>query len=220
MTEALGLEGFSTWYDQRLVPASEWDKDIERAIEDANVVVTLWTPDAVKSRWVRTEADYAFKHSKLLPVITLPCEMPLAYRLVHAFDLSASSAAPAKHPNWRTFIQRLRELIAANDAATREEKRLAEIRRQREARKAQFAKRLRQIGLVALLAVAAGGAYYFIADPAEARLTGVVSSEGSAIALGGIRADRVARLPRQVSPLGGGTIEEAPMAFSAAGDML
>lgn len=186
--DALALEGLECWYDQRLQAAEVWDETIDREIRAANVVITLWTPDAVTSRWVRSEADYAFENHKLLPVLARECEMPLAYRLIQAIDLKQAGGQLRQHPHWKAFLQRLREFIAANTAATMAERERAEKERQRRARSAAFMRRaaIAGVAVVALLGAAAGFLWWQNERASVSAVT--VSAEGAALSLSNLRA--------------------------------
>lgn len=80
--------GFSVWYDDRITPHSSWDETIEREIAAAKAVVVLWTTRSVASEWVRTEADYAKTHGKIVPVMLEDSAVPLAYRRTQFADLT------------------------------------------------------------------------------------------------------------------------------------
>ncbi|MEL6663146.1 MAG: toll/interleukin-1 receptor domain-containing protein [Pseudomonadota bacterium] len=90
----LEAAGFSVWYDERITPHTSWDETIEAEISAAKAVVVLWTPRSVLSEWVRTEADYAKEHGKLVPVFLEACSMPLAYRRTQTVDLANWSGDP------------------------------------------------------------------------------------------------------------------------------
>jgi len=85
---ALKQAGFSVWYDERIDPHTSWDETIEREIAAAKAVVVLWTPRSVASQWVRTEADYAAQHGKIVPVMLEQSAVPLAYRRTQFADLT------------------------------------------------------------------------------------------------------------------------------------
>ncbi|MEL6569391.1 MAG: TIR domain-containing protein [Pseudomonadota bacterium] len=85
---ALKQAGFSVWYDDRIDPHTSWDETIEREIAAAKAVVVLWTPRSVASQWVRTEADYAAQHGKIVPVMLEQSAVPLAYRRTQFADLT------------------------------------------------------------------------------------------------------------------------------------
>lgn len=107
LAAALEAEGLSVWWDNALNPKSAWDAMIEQEIAAARKVLVLWSPRAVKSDWVRSEAHYAQDHGKLVPVKIEDCTLPLAFMLRQAVDLS-DHKFDAANPEW----QRLLEWIA------------------------------------------------------------------------------------------------------------
>lgn len=204
--EALGLEGFTCWYDKRIRGADVWDEIIDREIRAAGVVVTLWTPDAVASRWVRSEADYAFENNKLLPVIVAPCELPLGYRLIQAFKLQTAPGQLRNHANWRDFVARLREFLTANTVATMAARELEEKERQHRARRAKFWRGAAIAGVVVALVAAGGaGALWWQNERASSSVV-TVSADGTALSLSNLRARRV----------GSARLDEAPRLLAIA----
>ena len=80
LVERLEQEGWSVWWDRHIESGSTWDHEIEQALEGARCVVVLWTPAAVVSEWVRSEATEALERAKLVPVILDDVRAPLAFR--------------------------------------------------------------------------------------------------------------------------------------------
>lgn len=117
MAEALKAEGFSTWWDDRLVPAQHWDEGIESGIRDAAAVLVLWTPLSVTSEWVRTEAEFAKRANKLVPVLRQPCQPPLSFLLIQAADLSRWDGQDRDDRNWRRLIAWLGDLVTGAQRA-------------------------------------------------------------------------------------------------------
>ncbi|MEZ6023765.1 MAG: toll/interleukin-1 receptor domain-containing protein [Hyphomonadaceae bacterium] len=103
--------GYSVWYDERINPQSSWDETIEREIAAAKAVVVLWTQRSVASEWVRTEADYAKEHGKMIPVKLEACSVPLAYRRTQTADLSGWDGNPADR-NWQKVLEWVRGLVS------------------------------------------------------------------------------------------------------------
>ncbi len=114
VTRALAGGGFSAWWDTRLLPAQQWDEEIEREIADAKAVLVLWTPRSVSSKWVRSEATFAMERNKLVPVVLEDCEPPLAFRLVQSVDLRGWDGT-LEHPGWRRLDGWLRDLVDGRD---------------------------------------------------------------------------------------------------------
>lgn len=113
---ALRQARYSVWWDTRLTPAESWDATIQNEIDAAKVVLVLWSARSVGSEWVRSEADYAKEHGKLIPVTLGACSLPLAFRLRQTADLSLW-AGEADHPEWLKtlgWIAALTGVSAAN----------------------------------------------------------------------------------------------------------
>ena len=103
--------GISVWYDERITPHTSWDETIEREIAAAKAVLVLWTERSVTSQWVRTEADYAAEHGKMVPVKLDGCALPLAYRRMQTADLSNWDGNPGAR-DWQKALGWVQSLIA------------------------------------------------------------------------------------------------------------
>lgn len=109
---ALAAEGYTTWWDDRLNPAEHWDEVIEREISAARAVVVLWTPSSAKSQWVRSEAEFAKKAGKLVPIVLTECELPISFSLVQAVDLTRWSGRNDDR-NWMKLAAWIRDLVSS-----------------------------------------------------------------------------------------------------------
>ena len=71
---ALERAGHSVWWDQHIRAGSEYNHEIEGAVERADAVVVLRTERSVRSAWVRDEAaDFCFE-----PDLPYDCEKEAA----------------------------------------------------------------------------------------------------------------------------------------------
>lgn len=60
LRDDLRSNGFQVWTDENIEPGSpSWKMDIEKAIHGAGCLVIILSPDAVESKWVRAEIDFA-----------------------------------------------------------------------------------------------------------------------------------------------------------------
>jgi TolB-like protein len=91
------------WWDTALRSGEAYDKVTEAALRSAKVVVVLWSPRSVESRWVRAEATIADRNKTLMPVTIEPCERPVMFELTQTADLTHWSGAP-DDPEWRGFL--------------------------------------------------------------------------------------------------------------------
>jgi len=69
--DALSAENKDTWVDwQDIPPTAEWLEEIKSAIEGADSVIIVLSPDSVKSEICRQEIDHAAQHNKrLVPLV-------------------------------------------------------------------------------------------------------------------------------------------------------
>ena len=84
LVDRLTAEGCSVWWDRHIESGSQWDTQIENALETARCVVVVWTANSVASDWVRNEAIEAQQANKLVPVMLEDVRLPLAFRRTQA----------------------------------------------------------------------------------------------------------------------------------------
>lgn len=96
VAKALGEKGWSVWYDLRLEAGEVWDEVIASKIEDAKIVLVLWSPASIKSRWVKNEARFAAGQGKLVPVLIRSAQIPLEFTHLQAQDLTAWRGDPSQ----------------------------------------------------------------------------------------------------------------------------
>ena len=105
--DALHAEGFNVWWDQALHPGEAFDEVTEKALTDARMVVVLWSPRSVSSRWVRAEAAHADESGTLVPVLIEACSVPVKFRLTQTADLTTWTG-DGQASSWRAFVGSLR----------------------------------------------------------------------------------------------------------------
>lgn len=118
VAQALQAEGFDVWWDPALQAGEDYQEVIDRNLREALVVVVLWTPLSVKSRWVRSEATIGDRYGALAPAIIDACDLPTAFVLVQTADLSQWSG-DRTNSKWREF--------AADVAAKRDKRRTERV---------------------------------------------------------------------------------------------
>lgn len=64
----LEAEGWSVWWDKGLTAGDQYRDEIMKELARARAVVAVWTPNSIKSDWVRAEAGQAKANAKLIPV--------------------------------------------------------------------------------------------------------------------------------------------------------
>jgi hypothetical protein len=89
----LEAEGWSVWWDKSLAPADLYRDEIMKQLAAARAVITIWTPNSVKSDWVRAEAGRAKADRKLIPVKTSDVaytDIPLPFGEMHTENIESS----------------------------------------------------------------------------------------------------------------------------------
>lgn len=87
LVTVLEAQGWSVWWDQRLESGQSWDATIENELDDARVVVTVFSLASVDSKYVRAESLEAMESGKLFPVRLDDVKIPLNFRTVQYTDL-------------------------------------------------------------------------------------------------------------------------------------
>ena len=72
--------GHSVWWDRDVPVGSAYEERIERALNECDVVVVVWTRNSVGSPWVRSEAQEGISRNILVPVSLDDARPPMAFR--------------------------------------------------------------------------------------------------------------------------------------------
>lgn len=79
--------GHEVWWDRHIDTGTQFSKEIEQALDRADLVVVAWSRDAAESAWVRDEAATARDSGRLLPVTVDGSQAPLGFRQFQTLDL-------------------------------------------------------------------------------------------------------------------------------------
>jgi len=86
-------EGWSVWWDKSLGAADLYRDEIMKQLAAARAVITIWTPNSIKSDWVRAEAGAAKAQGKLIPVKTPDVaygDIPLPFGEMHTENVGST----------------------------------------------------------------------------------------------------------------------------------
>ncbi len=88
----LRAQGFETWVDrERLVAGLRWRRELQEAVERAQVLLIVLSPEAVASQNVQIEYDYALDLGKaVIPVYYRQCTVPMELRAIQWADFRSS----------------------------------------------------------------------------------------------------------------------------------
>ena len=108
LVAALREQGLDVWWDEDIPPSAPWEATIERALREAKTVIVCWSPDAVASENVRSEARVARETGRLIQVFMRPCSPPLFFGERQGVDLS-NWRGKAGDPRIATIVDCVRE---------------------------------------------------------------------------------------------------------------
>jgi hypothetical protein len=88
LAQRLEQEGWSVWWDRKILPGKTFAKELKGALDAANCVVVLWSSTSVESEWVQNEASEGNRRHILVPAIieenTAP---PFEFQRIQAADI-------------------------------------------------------------------------------------------------------------------------------------
>jgi TolB-like protein len=87
LVSAIEEKGWTVWWDRELVAGPCFDEEIEKAIEEASCVLVAWSKQAIKSGWVRDEANEGLARGILLPVCLDDVHPPMGFRSIQRANL-------------------------------------------------------------------------------------------------------------------------------------
>jgi hypothetical protein len=94
----LEAEGWSVWWDKSLAAADLYRDEIMKQLAAARAVITIWSPNSVRSDWVRAEAGRAKADGKLIPVKTPDVaygDIPLPFGEMHTENVGSTDLMKA-----------------------------------------------------------------------------------------------------------------------------
>ena len=124
---ALRALGYDVWRDDQLAPHRTYADEIEQRLRSARAVVVLWSADAVKSHWVRAEADLARNAGKLVQATLEGATPPLPFNQIQSADLSGW-LGEVDAPAWRKIVDSVTALAGAVSGAGTAPGRLSQTR--------------------------------------------------------------------------------------------
>jgi TolB-like protein len=125
VAEALVGLGHTVWRDDALPAHRAYADEIQAELDAARAVVVIWSADAARSEWVRSEADRARAQRKLVQVTIDGAALPMPFDQIQCADLTAWRGDP-EAAGWRTLLASISALTndvpdaaPARGAATR-----------------------------------------------------------------------------------------------------
>jgi len=112
IAEALRALGYGVWRDDELPAHRAYADVIEERLTTAKAVVVLWSAEAVKSEWVRAEANRAREARKLVQLSVDGVALPLPFDQTQCADMNGWSGEAAT-PGWLKVLASVADLVGA-----------------------------------------------------------------------------------------------------------
>jgi adenylate cyclase len=110
IAEALRALGYGVWRDDELPAHRAYGDVIEERLKAAKAVVVVWSEEAVKSHWVRSEADRAREAGKIVQVNVDGVRLPMPFDQIQCADLKAWSG-DGDSAGWKKVAGSIADLV-------------------------------------------------------------------------------------------------------------
>ena len=110
--EALRVAGYSVWRDDELPAHRAYGEVIEERIKLAKAVLVLWSNEAVRSQWVRAEADAAREAGTLVQLSLDGVLPPMPFNQIQCADLMGWSGE-VDAPGWKKVESSIASLVGS-----------------------------------------------------------------------------------------------------------
>ena len=116
VAEALRALGYSVWRDDELPAHRDYSEVIEERLKAAKAVVVVWCGQAVKSQWVRAEADIAREAGTLVQLSLDGAPLPMPFNRIQCADLK-DWTGDLTASGWKKVAASVGELLHAAGAS-------------------------------------------------------------------------------------------------------
>lgn len=115
--DSLRQAGFRVWRDDELPAHRSYSEVIEERLQNAKAVLVLWSAEAVRSQWVRAEADIAREAGTLVQMSVDGTTPPIPFNQIQCADL-ADWSGNADHAGWKKILDSIGSLVGPSVAAS------------------------------------------------------------------------------------------------------
>ena len=101
--------GYSVWLDEQLPTHRTYSDVIEEELAAAKAVLVIWSSEAARSQWVKSEANRAREDDKLVQMVIDGARLPMPFDQIQCADLKGW-AGDADAAGWRAILSSIAEL--------------------------------------------------------------------------------------------------------------
>ena len=112
ITQVLRDLGYGVWRDDDLPVHRDYSDVIEERLRASKAVLVLWSDGAVKSSWVRAEAEMAREAGTLVQLNLDTAPLPLPFNRIQCADLCGWDG-DVQAPAWRKVVESVADLVGA-----------------------------------------------------------------------------------------------------------
>lgn len=122
LARELKAAGFPVWLDLLDIPTgARWDDEIETALRECGIFMTILTPASIISENAKDEIGYAIDHGKrILPVLLENCEVPLRLRRFQYVDFTSMNYDQGVRTAKELLSRLMKEPIAESVTVSKE----------------------------------------------------------------------------------------------------
>src|SRR5262245_46911334 len=108
--DALAADGFEVWWDDQVPTHRKFHEVINEHLRAADAVLVLWSRAAAQSDWVRSEADFARKQSRLIQASLDGDLPPMPFDQIQCAKLLGWKGE-TDHSGWRKVVESVRTVV-------------------------------------------------------------------------------------------------------------
>ncbi len=114
--EALRGMGYGVWRDDELPAHRAYADVIAERLALAKAVVVVWSAEAARSEWVRSEAEKARAGRKLVQLRVDAADLPMPFDQIQCAELTSWSG-DTEQPGWKKVTDSIAQLLAGDRPA-------------------------------------------------------------------------------------------------------
>ncbi|HZZ36486.1 MAG TPA: TIR domain-containing protein [Caulobacteraceae bacterium] len=118
VAEGLRALGYGVWRDDEIPAHRAYADVIEERLRAAKAVVVIWSAEAAKSEWVRSEAERARTDQKLVQLTLDGARLPMPFDQIQCADLSGWTG-DLEAPGWKKVVGSIAALTVGEGPAPR-----------------------------------------------------------------------------------------------------
>ena len=110
IADAVRRHGYAVWLDDQIPAHREYADVISERIDAASAVLVIWSDHAVRSQWVRSEANRGRENGTLVQLRIDRARLPMPFDQIQCIELTNWSGDDS-NSNWRKILESIDALV-------------------------------------------------------------------------------------------------------------